>query len=168
MYIEQIIHDINNIFLNDNDLDNYGLYTQLKNILENIDIQKFNSEINSYNFKKIIEIKNSNDSYTKYILETSDKFDFVYIKWNKNSSTKIHDHPEKGCIVKILSGKLFEELYNNLDVIKYEKTNILTPNMISYRIGKTILHKIIAQENSESIHIYIPGYYNSTNYPLTN
>ena len=32
---------------------------------------------------------------------------------NKNSFTKIHDHPDKGCLLKVLSGYLIEECYNN-------------------------------------------------------
>lgn len=164
MYIEKIINEISEIVLIES--DNFELYTKIKKILENIDLINFNSEIKSYNYKNIIEIKNSNDSYIKYILESNNNFDIVYIKWDKNSFTKIHDHPEKGCIVKILSGLLFEECYDNNNLLNYKEINLLTSNMISYKIGKTILHKITTLENSESLHIYIPGKYCSKNYSM--
>jgi hypothetical protein len=163
MYIELLINDINNIC--DNRLNNFDLYMKLKDLLMNIDTEKFNEDIKTFKFVNIIEIKNSNDLYTKYILHTTPLFDLIFIIWNKNSYSRIHDHPDKGCVFKILSGCLIEELYNNTSTyFSFDKMNFLNKNMISYKIGKKILHKIIAKELTSSLHIYIPGNYIPKNY----
>ena len=94
-------------------LSNIELYTKLRNVLIGINNNKLDEELKNYTFKNIVDIKNSDNLYTKYILFSSDKFDLIYIKWNKNSYTKIHDHPDRGCVLKILSGCLIEECYDN-------------------------------------------------------
>ena len=163
MYIRKLIDSIDIICQQYN--TTLELYMKLRNILDIIDYNEFNSDLKNFNYENIIEIKNSNDVYTKYVLKSSETFDLVLIKWNKNSFTKIHDHPDKGCLLKVLSGTLVEELYeNNLKYFSFEKMNLLTKNNIGYKIGKKILHKIKAMQNSESLHIYLPGNYTSKNY----
>ena len=163
MIIDVLITEIEKIC--EQKLPNIELYTKLRNVLIGINNNNFNEELKSCTFKNIIDIKNSDNSYTKYILFSSDKFDLIYIKWNKNSYTKIHDHPDRGCVLKILSGCLIEECYdNNEKYFRFDKINFLSTNMISYKIGKKNLHKIIANQDTESLHIYVPGNYVPKNY----
>jgi cysteine dioxygenase len=104
-------------------------------------------------------IKFSDEKYNRIRLDNycTDKFEFIIICWNKGQESQIHDHPENGCILKILSGKILEEVYDdNLNLIK---NNYLTKDDISYREKDKITHKIIPLEESISLHIYsAPNY----------
>jgi hypothetical protein len=92
----------------------------------------------------------------------NESFSLVFIKWNLNSFTKIHDHPDKGCIMRVLNGSLKEETFSlRLNLIS---TNVLTDDKIGYKKGNKILHKITALKDSMSLHVYIPGYYKVNNY----
>ena len=157
------------------DIEN--LYHEIKNILLEIDNEILLKELDNYKFVNIINL----NEYNKYFIYSSDIFDIILIKWNKNCQSKIHDHPNKGCLLKILSGKLCEEVYDDklnkiesnilrskLDLAP-NRTSVLThvvleKSEISYRIGNKILHKIIAFEDTYSLHIYIPGRYKPNYY----
>lgn len=107
-------------------------------------------------------IENCNNFYEKFYLCENEFFSLILIKWNKNCESKIHDHPEKGCIMRILHGELSEEIYTKQ--LNRLGTNELKLDTIGYKIGTNVLHKIIAIEYSISIHIYIPGYYTPNYY----
>lgn len=93
-----------------------------------------------------------NDSYISY--------DIYIITWIESNNSPIHDHPENGCYLKILKGKLLEELYtNNNSEIQLIKTNVLTENNISLMKSNKVLHKIIPLEYTVSLHIYSPSNY---------
>jgi hypothetical protein len=182
--ITSLINDISKICIKYNKInDIHNLYYEIKNILLELDNQILLKELDNYNFLNTINI----DGYNKYIIYSSDIFDIILIKWDKNCQSKIHDHPNKGCLLKILSGKLCEEVYDNklniiesnvlsakldlapnrpdgvlsakLDLVPNRPDGVLQKFDISYRIGNEILHKIIASEDSYSLHIYIPGRY---------
>jgi hypothetical protein len=129
------------------------LYNIIKNLLNKIDTDIFLQKIKDYNFVDIIY---KNYLYIKYIVYSSSICDIVLIQWNKNAFTQIHDHPKRGCIVKVLSGKLLEECYkyenDNLDLVK---KNYLSINDIGYKISNYILHKIKCIDDAYTIHIYI-------------
>src|SRR5437879_2660100 len=46
------------------------------------------------------------DRYTRVILSeySNDAFEFVLICWNKDQLSPIHDHPNNGCLLKVLQG----------------------------------------------------------------
>lgn len=163
MYIETLIDKIDEICKNH--YTTFEIYIKIKKLLDVIVYDEFIKELQFYIFEDVIEIKNSENFYIKYILKSTELFDLVYIKWNKDSFTRIHDHPDRGCILKILSGCLIEECYdNNEKYFSFENINFLSKDKISYKIGKKNLHKIIASLDTESIHIYIPGKYIPKNY----
>jgi hypothetical protein len=165
--IRELINDIDKI------CDKYQtsyeifiLYLEIKKILEQINNKDILSVLDIHKF---IDIFISPNNYTKYFIYKSDKFDLVLIKWNINSETKIHDHPNRGCIMKLLSGNIYEETYRNINNsdLQLLETNIYKDNDISYRIGKKILHKIKGINNAITLHVYIPGLYSPKCYPLT-
>ena len=160
MYIRSIIDTIINIC--NSDYDSFYLYNKIKDILNNIDNEQFLTELSKYNFIKQSIIKNNDYSYVKYRLYSSNNCDIIYIKWNKNAITKIHDHPDKGCIMKVLNGKITEECYDKY--LSLISINMLNTNMIGYKISNKILHKIICNENTDTLHIYIPGNYVTNSY----
>ena len=42
----------------------------------------------------------------------NEKYEIYLICWNKKQISKIHDHPENGCILKVLKGELIEYRYD--------------------------------------------------------
>lgn len=108
---------------------------------------------------------------------STDLFDIYIICWNNNQKTRIHDHPENGCLLKLLCGNLNEDIYINGDTndgqhnevsnneVTYEKTNNIKVNDISYMEKSSKLHVINNTDTqSVSIHIYSPPNYKTTIY----
>lgn len=112
--------------------------------------------INSYNGTDWAKYINFNDAkYWKETVHINDNIELVVISWKKGQCSKIHDHPSKGCLLKILSGELTEEIYdsNKNKLI----TNILKTNNIGYQVGNKKLHNIISNtRDTISLHIYSP------------
>jgi cysteine dioxygenase len=96
--------------------------------------------------------------YYKKLIYNNDKFELYLIFWSPYASSPIHDHPEQGCILKLLSGKLIEEVFiNKNNTIKFDNRNYISVNDINNRNGNEILHKIInLDELSVSLHLYFP------------
>lgn len=147
------------------------IYKDITKILRYYEPEKLNEIIENeidYNYdkNKIKVINNNNYPYYKYLLYSSELFDIVNIKWMKNSISNIHDHPSKGCIMYVINdGKLTENIYiNSKDIIFRSGTNKLTYGKISYIKGNKYLHKIYANEFTETLHIYIPGNYKCNEY----
>lgn len=105
----------------------------------------------------------SNFSYNKKILYSNDVIDIVLISWNNNQSTKIHDHPDNGCLMRVMKGELIENIYTN--DLTYLKKNILKKNNCSYLEKNYILHNISnCNDVSVSLHIYSPPNYKPNYY----
>ena len=102
----------------------------------------------------------SNDSYYKTNVFTNEFIDIFIINWNSNQKSFIHDHPSAGCLMKVLTGSLIENLYQN-DRLQLIQTNHLNMGNISYREGSVILHNIENRTSTPavSIHIYSPPNY---------
>lgn len=117
---------------------------------ENKNLEKYTININGY-------------CYYKYILFTSNEFDVVHIKWEKYAESAIHDHPDKGCIMMVLNdGKLIENKYFHSEysnILIKKSQNTLSYGDFGYIKSNKYLHKIIAKEYTETLHIYIPGKY---------
>lgn len=165
MQLSNLINSINEIcHINQY---NISLYMSIKNILNNIDSDSLLEELKDYNFiNETIHNNNNNNNanniYKRKIIHHSDLFDLIFIEWNKHSFTKIHDHPSKGCIVKILDGVLYEESFDNN--LYFLQMNDLKKNDIGYKISNKVLHRIICKQNAKSLHVYIPGGFNATIY----
>ena len=122
------------------------------------------TEEDYYDYLSIKDFINNNNYKRVKIEELSnDVFEFVLIIWKPNAKTKIHDHPNKGCLLKVLEGSLDEELFDNeLNNLAFYKLN---KNETSYIESNTILHSISNNTNNYavSLHIYSPSNY-KTNY----
>ena len=104
--------------------------------------------------------------YTKYMVPHY-KYDIALIKWNPESKTSIHDHPQKGCSIFLLKGNLKEEIFKNNKFLYKKKENYLT-NFLdgSYIDNKIGLHRVsnLSNKNSWSLHIYEPKGHKTTYY----
>jgi cysteine dioxygenase len=114
-------------------------------------------------------VKINKNIYNRTLVYKNDFIEILILTWNTNQSSKIHDHPDCGCLLKVLQGELTEFIYIKQDNnLVQTKETVLTKNMICYQIGKNGLHKI---KNTEinghiavSIHVYSPSGYIPNNY----
>jgi cysteine dioxygenase len=103
-------------------------------------------------------IKFNPDKYMRIYLHKNDYYEVILICWSPNQSSGIHDHPTRGCLLKLLQGKLTEVLYNKDLTIK--SSAIISPGDISYQEGAVGIHNIINMDTeSVSLHIYAPPCY---------
>jgi predicted metal-dependent enzyme (double-stranded beta helix superfamily) len=103
--------------------------------------------------------------YTRQTLFTNSHFDVLLIVWSPGSTSKIHNHPDNGCVIKVLRGSLSEERFS----LSLDKTaeNIIEADKVSY-IDNTIGYHRICNKTNEfvfSLHIYSPPNYVATLFP---
>ncbi len=106
---------------------------------------------------KLIEWKD--DNYNKKRIEpmSSEDFDMYTISWLPGQKSPIHDHPQYGCIMFLISGTLEEKIYNKK--LELVKTKTLTGPYIGYIDNKIGFHSIKCIDKAVTLHIYSPGKY---------
>lgn len=129
-----------------------------KELLTNNKLKNLNHILEKYNGNDWLEkyyclhLKNTYHRETAYI---NDLIEIIIITWTSLVESKIHNHPQNGCLMKLMSGSIIEEKYT-ADLLWYNK-NIININDITYIEGNEYLHKIINNnEISCSLHIYSP------------
>jgi hypothetical protein len=100
----------------------------------------------------------SSTKYNKKAILKNDVVELMIISWEIDQKTLIHDHPENGCIMKVVQGCLVEDKYSDDGEIWLSAT-FIGENDISFSKGKEITHKIKGICQSVSIHIYSPQNY---------
>lgn len=92
--------------------------------------------------------------FERQLLFRNPIFEIYLLKWQKDYATDFHLHPKNGCILRVISGQLLEIIKNK----NYEQElhYLRDSGDISYIDNEVGLHKIIAMEDSLSIHIYSP------------
>ena len=114
-----------------------------------------------------------NDYYTKIKLDEIDfykprNFDAYLIIWNSNKFSTIHNHAERGCIFKILTGSLIETRYQK-DTLNELGTSLLYSGSSSYIDNNQGLHKVGSDDKNNltiSLHIYAPKNYIPEHYDI--
>ena len=126
--------------------------TTLLEIKDNL-FTDFDSEIIEYCNEKANFI---NGKYNRIKLYdySNDLFEIILICWDSNSESKIHDHPEKGCILQLFEGRLEEHLYDS--DLKLIKISTIDSNNTSYINNSIGFHKIKCIDKAISLHIYSP------------
>jgi len=115
-------------------------------------VPKLNVKINLNDYPII------KNKYTKYKIYQDDLIEVIIISWDENVNTGFHKHPKNGCILKVLGGKLEENLLIKDNIINKK----LEKDTISYIDDKIGIHSILSKELSYSLHIYSPpGFYDS-------
>ena len=125
-----------------------------RNLIKN-NMVKFKNILNTdINWLKYYSI--NKNIYNKNIIYKDKDFELVLITWLPNQSTKLHKHPQNGCLMKILSGSLYE--------IKFKDNNIIGfsdhyKNSISYIDNEYGEHKIKNKTDNItiSLHLYSPS-----------
>ena len=102
------------------------------------------------------------EHYKRNLVYRNDLIKILIICWDANQKSKIHDHPNGGCLVRLLEGELYEKVYkkngNNFEV---QEKNKLSFDKCSYQEGSNGLHKVVNKSNKGSItlHVYSPPSY---------
>jgi hypothetical protein len=103
-------------------------------------------------------IQETGSDFYKVKIYLSKNFEIILIIWKEGYSTPLHNHPENGCIIKVLEGNLIEEIINN----KQKQINNFILGNVSYMHDNKGFHKISSIKNSYSLHIYSPpGFYDN-------
>ncbi len=146
--------------MNDNFFSLSELYEYLdKNYLYD-NLKKYLSIIEKYNGIDYIKYINfDNNKYNRIKLDnySNDKFELILICWSKDQTTKIHSHSENGCLMKILEGEIEEIIYDNK--INFINKNIYKKDNVTFIHNDLGYHKIKANKNSISLHLYSPPNY---------
>ena len=91
--------------------------------------------------------------YKKILIHETKYVDIYIICWRKGQRSDIHGHPEKGCVMTCISGKLQENKYNNNPSSLIGMT-LINPEDINYNYGNLVMHEIISLEDTVSLHVY--------------
>jgi cysteine dioxygenase len=119
----------------------------IKNILKEFEISKEDC---------LEHIKPSVETYSKSLVYKNEYYEIFIITWNTNQNSKIHDHSENGCWLKIIDGRIQENIYDiNLQI---NKINIINKNEIGFMDNNIGFHSIfnLNSDITVSIHIYSP------------
>ncbi len=94
------------------------------------------------------------DALGSLVLVHSEVMKLTLIKWTPGQSSKIHGHPEGGCIFKVLHGVLTEARYDTLDEMRSQ--SILFKNAVNYIDDQMGFHKVSNHTDrvAYSIHLY--------------
>lgn len=108
---------------------------------------------------QIEDVEYDTKTYRRKVIYIDDDIEIIVIGWDKGQSSAIHDHPENGCIYRIIEGEMVERLYNK-DIVE-EQTKILKKGEIGNMMDNQRYHKMEnrTNERASSIHIYSPPNY---------
>jgi len=103
-----------------------------------------------------------NFGYKRNLVFRNNRFEILILCWNPTQKSQIHDHPQNGCLVKVLKGQIKEETFAKINN-NFESTgiNYLGKNDISYQEGECGLHSIenFTDNCTTTLHIYAPSNY---------
>jgi quercetin dioxygenase-like cupin family protein len=102
-------------------------------------------------FDRYVQFKT--DNYNSITLYSTFKFEIRLLCWKPLQETPKHPHPQNGCLMKILQGKLTEEkfLANSSIMNVYNKGDVGYIKASELHILKNL------DTDTVSLHIYSPG-----------
>ena len=136
---------------------NEKLYLKDMNVLKCFNLMKdYKFDLNKYKnqFDSLIDINVPN--YYKYTIFQNDIFELILIRWDKDFESNFHNHPNNGCILKVIEGEIIEN--RSIDNQSYQVTNLKKDN-IGFMHDILGSHKIKALDTSYTLHLYSPPNY---------
>lgn len=96
-------------------------------------------------------------NYKKNLVYRDKNYEMFVVCWKPKQASFIHNHPENGCIFKIIEGELSEHRYDE-DSLTLIESNNLSKNSLGYIDDTEGLHKMMNESKKKcvSIHIYSP------------
>ena len=154
--MEELITKINAICMKNGsklDLKSYEIQDALFNY-NDIDWSPYSVNIDDSSeccYKRIKIYQNNFYDYSMYL-----------ISWKPNVSCKVHNHPENGCIFKVVKGKIKEIRYKPISstLKSVSVKEISDKDKVSYiddTIGFHKMENINDDLYSYSLHLYSPG-----------
>jgi predicted metal-dependent enzyme (double-stranded beta helix superfamily) len=124
-------------------------------------LNKFADELKQYqgvDWK--VHVQFSEDTYARHLIFRHDLFEILLLCWAPGQSTQLHNHPEQGCVLKVLQGSLLEERYqigSNTPFL----TEVLRAGDIGYMNNTMGIHRVSNKEliPAVSLHVYAPAEY---------
>ncbi|KAJ9483023.1 hypothetical protein VN97_g10395 [Penicillium thymicola] len=109
-------------------------------------------------------------TYTRNLIdEGNGKSNLLILVWSPGKGSTIHDHANAHCVMKVLKGKLQEDLYSWPDQKQIEDGQISPPqltkqttygeNQVTYMSDKLGLHRVSNPDQDNfaiSLHLYTP------------
>lgn len=138
-----------------------------KNGVENFHLFKLKPLLENYNgCDWSVCTKSSVNTYCRHkqkipVEHCCQVFDIFVLTWRPGGATPVHNHPNTGCIYKVLKGELIEEIYDSKQNIKKPlKETHLIKGACGYIDNDIGFHRIRnpTDESAVSIHIYETGY----------
>jgi len=108
------------------------------------------------------EIKNFiSNPETNHVLVQNDQIKIVLIRWNPGDECNIHGHAERGCVFKVLKGKIVEKRFSADDEQRQLAQGTYEKDNIAYIDDVMGLHCVGNPYSSPAItlHMYTPGNY---------
>jgi hypothetical protein len=142
----------------------YVTQTNIKNIISSYKPDILNEIIEEYiddNYDMIDKITetNKNKSCYKFILHKSEKYDIIHIKWEMGFQTDKHKHCKFNNVMYVINGGcLVEHIFKYWGIFNmFVRSNIvkLKYGNLEYKLNNKEIHKIIAKEYTETLHINI-------------
>lgn len=108
----------------------------------------------------------SPNHYSRIVVRINDLLEMVVVCWEIDQGCPIHDHPENGCLVKILQGQVRESTYQLIDNPVMTNSRMLLLNSIAYQEGGLVGHEIFnnSGKRATSLHLYSPPNYKPNYY----
>lgn len=123
-------------------------------------------------------------TYKRNVMYRDENLEILMICWKPGQMTPVHDHPDHGCLVRVLEGEMFESLFHlgvnygqfkqkedywadgypegTLKVVKQRR---LGPGAVSFLEGDRGVHRLhnrSADRPALSLHMYAPPLYKPT------
>ena len=119
--------------------------------VQNLDLTYFTFE----HFRDRVHF--SNEKYQRVPLAATPDRSAYLLCWAPYQESRIHDHPDGGCKVKVLQGTLVEVCYSPQHPTG--KSQRVSVGDYSYKCGKLGLHNIKnGMKPAVTLHIYSPDY----------
>lgn len=96
------------------------------------------------------------NNYNRISLIKCEAYELLLLCWNPAQASDFHSHPSKGCLVKILQGRLEDELKLEDQDSQFRSHMTNDVFFISDKMGQ---HRVFnaQEEHAVSLHLYAPG-----------
>ena len=102
----------------------------------------------------------NNYGYSKYQLFNNKHYEINMIEWNKGAKSRIHNHSANGCVIKLITGSLIEDVFANPGTLADPYTSKMIP---SKHTKRNIIVPIHSFNKTRTHSYYIDGFHRITN-----
>jgi len=123
---------------------------------------QFLPALRTFTIENKTEIKNFlSNPETNHVIVQNDLIKIVLIRWEPGSECNIHGHAEKGCVFKVLKGKIVEKRFSADNTKRLLAQGTYKKDTIAYIDDLMGLHCVgnPFTEPAITLHMYTPGNY---------